>query len=97
MDLDKNSIDDLIRSWLDFKEEELSTMSIEDRKHPLHFDTYSQKILKNVPNKNKKYISNVLDDLYDDFVDYITYYNEKYYKIGFGDCLKLTIGCLGTK
>ena len=46
-------------------------------------------------NKNREYTRIVLAKIYDDFIDFCSYYNEKYYRAGFGDCLNLVIMSLG--
>jgi len=37
----------------------------------------------------------MLSNIYDDFLDFCNYSNEKYYRAGFGDCLNLVIMSLG--
>ena len=37
----------------------------------------------------------MLANIYDDFLDFYNYYNEKYYRTDFGDCLNLVIMSLG--
>ena len=49
-------------------------------------------ILKNVPNQNKKYVKNQLARLNKNFMDYMCYWNEKYYRNGFCDGSLLVIG-----
>lgn len=51
-------------------------------------------ILKNIPKQNQNYIDNQLDLIYDDFMRYLTYITEKYYRNGFVDGSQLVIGCL---
>lgn len=43
---------------------------------------FLKKILRNVPDKNKKYVKKQLQILDDNFLDYICYWNEKYYRDG---------------
>ena len=87
--------DDIIKEWLEFREETVfCEMSPEDKKHNIYFEEVAEKILKNVPNKNKKYVKNQLDMLDQNFMDYLYYWNEKYYRNGFVDGSKLVIGCL---
>ena len=54
----------------------------------------SERILKNVPKQNKKYVKKQLELLDINFLDYVCYYNEKYYRNGFVDGIQLIIGCL---
>ena len=73
--------DDILRDWLSFREElVLGTITKEDRKHYIYF--------------NQKYVKNQLDRLDKNFMDYICYWNEKYYRNGFVDGIELIIGCI---
>lgn len=82
--------DDILKDWLEFREETLlCTLSAEDKKHFVYFDDISERILKNVPEQNKKYVKKQLDLLDENFMDYIFYWNEKYYRNGFCDGVEL--------
>ena len=49
--------DDILREWILFREDVLSSITCdEDRKHWIYFDEISEKILRNVPKENKKYV-----------------------------------------
>ena len=86
--------DDILKDWLEFKEETLCcTLSTEDKEHFVYFDEISERILKNVPEQNKKYVKKQLDLLDENFMDYIFYWNEKYYRNGFCDGIELIGGC----
>ena len=86
--------DDILKDWLDFREQEVfCTLTEEDKKHFVYFDEISEKILKNVPSQNKKYVKKQLDLLDKNFTDYICYWNEKYYRNGFCDGVQLIMGC----
>ena len=85
--------DDILKDWLEFREETLyCTLSAEDKKHFVYFDEISERILKNVPEQNKKYVEKQLKQLDDNFFDYICYWNEKYYRNGFVDGVELING-----
>ena len=87
--------DDILKDQLDFREEtDLAFVNAEDRKHTVKFDEISEKILKNVPEQNKKYVKKQLDLLDENFMDYIFYWNEKYYRNGFCDGVQLIGGCM---
>lgn len=86
--------DDILTEWLLFREEELSRLSDEDKKHFIHFEEIAKDIMRNVPNKNKKYVQKQLNKLDDNFMDYIFYWNEKYYRNGFADGVNIVVGCL---
>lgn len=77
-----------------FREENLSTLTEEGKKHWVYFDEISERILKNVPKENKKYVQKQLNKLDENFMDYICYWNEKYYRNGFVDGVQLIGGCL---
>mgnify|MGYP006333036557 CR=1 FL=1 len=51
-------------------------------------------ILRNVPEQNKKYVKKQLDLLDDNYLDYIFYWDEKYYRNGFVDGVKMVMGCV---
>lgn len=86
--------DDILKDWLMFREETLCcTLSAEDKKHFVYFDEISDRILKNVPECNKKYVQEQLNKLDENFMDYLFYWNEKYYRNGFVDGSQLVMGC----
>ena len=91
----KNRINDLLKQWIIFRDEELATLTKEDKKHPLRFEDFENKLLKKLPNEYKKNSEMLLEKMYDDFLDFSNYYNEKYYRAGFGDFLNLVIAGLG--
>ena len=59
------------------------------KSHFLKFDDFYDKIIDVTLDTKKDYVSNVLNDLRDDFMQYCIYWNEKYYKTGFSDGVKL--------
>ena len=87
--------DDILREWLSYREEtELGYLTQEDKKHNINFDEIIQNVLKNVPKQNKKYVQKQLDQLDKNFMDYLCYWNEKYYRNGFVDGSQLVMGCI---
>lgn len=89
--------DDILKDWLLFREDELSSLTCdEDRKHWVNFDEISENILRNVPKKNKIYVQRQLNKLDDSFLDYLGYWNEKYYRNGFCDGIQLFTGILNS-
>ena len=83
----------ILKEWLLFREDEISSLSCEeDKKHWVYFDEISDKILKSIPKNNRNYVKKQLDILDDNFFDYISYWNEKYYRNGFVDGSQLVIG-----
>ena len=86
--------DDILREWLSYREEtELGYLTNEDKKHNINFDEIVENVLKNVPKQNKKYVKKQLDRLDKNFMYYICYWNEKYYRNGFVDGSQLIMGC----
>ena len=60
--------DDLLKEWIEFREETaFSEMTPQD----------------------KKYVQKQLDQLEKNFMDYLYYWNEKYYRNGFVDVIEL--------
>lgn len=92
--INNNESENLLKKWLDFREEELSHMDENDKKHLINFDDYSEKILNNVTGESYNYVSKKLELMYDDFIDYCSYWNNKYYMSGFSDAIKLILSGL---
>ena len=86
---------DLLTDWLLFGENELSSLTCEeDRKHWVYFDEVSKKILNSIPKHNMAYVQKQLNILDDNFLDYLGYWNEKYYRNGFCDGIQIISGIL---
>ena len=86
--------DDILKEWLEFREETaFCEMSPQDKKYCIYFEEIAEKILKNVPKQNKKYVQKQLNQLDKNFMDYLYYWNEKYYRNGFVDGVQLIGGC----
>ena len=87
--------DDIIKEWLEFREETaFCNMTPQDKKYCIYFDELAEKILNNVPKQNKKYVQKQLDQLDKNFMDYLCYWNEKYHRNGFVDGSQLVMGCI---
>ena len=86
--------DDILKDWIEFREENLSSMSKEDKKHFIYFEEISKRILNSIPNKNRKYVQKQLEILDRNIFDYSFYWNEKYYRNGFGDVVQIVSECL---
>ena len=86
--------DDILKEWLAFREDEISSLTCEkDIKHWVYFDEISDKILNSIPKQNKDFVRKQLNILDDNFLDYLSYWNEKYYRNGFVDGSQLVMGC----
>ena len=91
----RNVNDDILKEWLNFREEtNLAFINDEDRNHTVKFDNFSEKILNSIPKQNRKFVEKQLKLLNSSFLDYIVYWNEKYYRNGFCDGVELIIGCI---
>ena len=85
---------DVLKEWINFREEDLlSYTSEQDKAHNICFEEISANIIRNVPNKNKKYVEKQLELLDKNYMDHLCYWNEKYYRNGFVDGSQLVIGC----
>ena len=88
---------DILKEWLDYREQEVfGSLTEEDKKHWVYFDEISDKILRSIPKNDRDYVKKQLDILDDNFFDYISYWNEKYYRNGFVDGVQLIDRCLNT-
>lgn len=91
----RNVNDDLLKDWLYFREDTLCcNLTAEDKNHNINFDEISAKILNSIPKKNRNFVRNQLNLIDENFLDYIIYWNEKYYRNGFCDGIELLNGCL---
>ncbi len=81
---------DLLKDWIDYRAETIFTiLNVEDKKHVIQYDEITEKILKNIPIQNKKYVMKQLDLLDKNYMDYFDYWCEKYYRNGFVDSIEL--------
>ena len=86
---------DILKDWLNFREDTISSLNSEqDMKHWIYFEEIADKILKSIPKQNRKFVEKQLEQLDDNFFDYITYWNEKYYRNGFVDGSQIAMGCV---
>ena len=85
--------DDILKDWLEFREDDLCSLTCdEDKKHFVYFDEISEKVLNSIPKQNRKFVEKQLELLNSSFLDYIVYWNEKYYRNGFCDGVQLISG-----
>ena len=68
--------DDILKDWLDFREEDLCSLTCDkDRKHHIYFDEISERILKRVSKNDKKMSAGkirfvLLNAVGDAYIDY---------------------------
>lgn len=85
---------DILKDQFDFREETyLCYADKQDRENNFKFDFFRENILKNIPKQNRTYAQKQLSLLYDDFMRYLTYITEKYYRNEFVDGAQLVMGC----
>ena len=81
-----NKDNELLSDWLEFRFGKLETnLTEKDRKHALNYDTFGEKILDVIPDKDSDYVSDILDDFREELLNYCVYWNEKYYITGVND------------
>ena len=81
---------DLLKEWIEFREETIFfIVDDEDKKHVVQYDDITERILKNVPKQNQKYVRQQLELLDKNYMDYFDYWCEKYYRNGFVDSIEL--------
>ena len=89
--------DELLKDWMEFRFEKLeSNLTDEDRKHALNYDTFCEKILDIIPDKDSDYVSDILDDFREELLNHCVYWNEKYYKTGINDVIKFIANALNS-
>ena len=87
--------DDILKEWLLYREDEISSLTCdEDKEDWVYFDEIVENILKNIPKQNQKYVKKQLDKLDENFMDYLCYWNEKYYRNGFVDGVQMIVSCV---
>ncbi len=85
--------EDLLKEWIEFRKENfICVLNAEDKKHKIQFEEICNRILKNVPNQNSQYVKAQLELLDENYIDYLDYWNEKYYRNGFVDGIELLKG-----
>lgn len=86
---------DILKDWMMFRDESINYLtSPEDNKHYIQFEEISRKILNSIPKQNRAFVEEQLNKLDNNFMDYIDYWNEKYFRNGFCDGMELIIGGL---
>ena len=89
--------DELLQDWMEFRFEKLeSNLNDEDRKHALKYDTFCEKILDVIQDRDSNYISNVLDDFREEMLNHCVYWTEKYYMTGVNDVIKFITNTLNS-
>lgn len=83
---------DILKEWFEFREDSIFTIWDADKKYIEAYENAIEKILRNVVDKNKKFVEKQLNVLDKAFMDYLHYWNEKFYRNGFVDVVQLIMG-----
>lgn len=81
----------LLEKWLEFREDELETLSSDDKKHMFNFEKCVDMILNCVDGEIHDSFKKELDKLESDVLDSIEHFNRKYYMAGFSDALEIIL------
>lgn len=60
----------------------------------VNFREVNNDILKSIPKQNRVFVIKQLNILNNNFLDYLGYWNEKYYRNGFVDGVQIIKGCI---
>ena len=91
----RNVNEDILKEWLEYREStKFAFIDDEDKKHHIDIDLISEKILQNIPEHCKEYVQKQLEEIETNYMDYINYWNEKYYRNGFCDGMQLVMGSM---
>ena len=87
---------DILKKWyVGMEEMYLGIMNEQDKENDLETDELFDKLLNSIPKNNRKFVQNQLELIYDEFMRYVTYTNEKNYRNGFCDGVEIVAGSLG--
>lgn len=86
---------DILKEWFELREDFICNMCDDDKEYVKSCEEATKKILRNVSDKNKDFVEKQLNLLDKAFMDYLYYWNEKFYRNGFVDGVEITVGCCG--
>ena len=95
MEISKEFIESLIKQWINFRDNKFDRFKNMKCNKKLDFDLFKDKLLSYASVQNYNSVSNECEKFYKQFLDFSSFYNEKYYQAGFADCLNLVIMSLG--
>lgn len=95
METNKESIENLIKQWINFRDNEFDRFKNMKCNKKLDFDLFKNQLLGYASAQDYNSVSNECEKFYKQFLDFSSFYNEKYYQAGFADCLNLVIISLG--
>lgn len=79
----------VLEKWFEFREDELETLSGDDKKHMYDFEKCTDMVLNCVNGDMYDFAKKELDKLEEDVLDSLQYFNKKYYMAGFNDALEV--------
>ena len=82
---------DLLEKWLEFREDELETLSGDDKKHMYDFEKCADMVLNCVDGDMYNFVKKEQDKLENDVLDSMGHFNRKYYMAGFSDALEIIL------
>lgn len=82
---------DLLEKWLEFREDELETLSGDDKKHMYDFEKCADMVLNCIDGDMYNFAKKELDKLENDVLDSMGHFNRKYYMAGFSDALEIIL------
>ena len=86
---------DILKDLFEIRDEALDdTLNDEDKKHEFLMDEIFERVLNNIPKQNRDYVKKQFDLLDENLLDYLCYWNEKYYRNGFVDGVQMIMGCV---
>ena len=92
-DLDVKT-NDIIQDWLEFREDEINSHpDSNDKKYYSSLEEISDNILSAVSDINSEYVRSQLEQLDNNYMDYMGVWCHKYYKSGSADGMKIVTGC----
>ena len=86
MVINNDDMKNLFNEWLKFREEAISQMNEEDKKHLPKFEEGVKVILQNTYPNRRIPAQKRLEAMYNDVIDYSNYWNKKHYLAGFRRC-----------
>lgn len=95
MKINKKFVENLIKQWINFRDNEFDRFKNMKSNQKLDFDSFENQILSYISGQDYKYVSNEFKKFYKQILEFSSFYNEKYYQAGFADCLNLVIMSLG--
>ena len=92
-DLDVKT-NDIIQNWLEFREDEINSHpDSNEKKYYSCIEEISENILSAVSDINSEFVKSLLEQLDNNYMDYMGVWCHKYYKSGFADGMKIVARC----